>query len=242
MDAYHLRNFFNFPDIEEPTFELISYSSQSSTSERSEDSGVGLLKEENLRKLQEQLNPFIYQIAPTRNLYYTNAQYPLVLEERGCTFIDAQDERAPSSLETIINALKVDRANPIPSEKAREMWDEVRVATSEALVAAVVTSDILSSSSIRRRDSDNRINLTGQWGNGFPLPSRNSEPNFLIAAPNPDATIGYNGENVGGYYKARDHLGDHCSPVKGDKQLLFPVVTAEVKGLNSDAYAQRQNM
>ena len=181
-------------------------------------------------------------MASTRDLSYTNAQYPLALEERGCTFIDAQDERAPSNLETPINALKVDRANRIPSEKAREIWDEVRAATSEALVAEVVTLNILNRASMRRRDSDSRINLTGQWGNGFPLPSRNSEPNFLIAAPNPDATIGYNGENVGGYYKARDHLGDHCSPVKCDKQLLFPVVTVEVKSLNSDAYAQRQNM
>jgi hypothetical protein len=84
--------------------------------------------------------------------------------------------------------------------------------------------------------------LNTQWEGTFPLATLGEQAQYHIAAPNPDLAIGYSEDNLKGVLKARIFLHDQCAPLKSDKQLLFPVVTVEVKGAAIEVHAQRQNM
>jgi hypothetical protein len=215
--------------------------SSSSSSRSSTDSGVSFLTEENLRKLQEQITPKPYTMPARKNTPYTSTDYPWALTERGCNFIRLSEKPAPSNYTDIKTKIEAARPDDLTAEEAAKLWNAMTSTQAEDLVALVINSHILSCVSMRQPGQDLWMNLTGAWSNGFPLPTKVPTADFNIAAPSPDATIGYNAKVIAGTAAAREYLKDQCSPIKSGKQLVYPVVTVEVKGGGNVASAQVQN-
>ncbi|EDU45454.1 hypothetical protein A1F94_003087 [Pyrenophora tritici-repentis] len=240
MDPHHLQTFFGYPSVKEPTLDPNTQYPCFNTSNHSEDSGSSLLKEENLRKLQEQFLPQNYRKPSAKNIISTNDQYPALLKRRGCILVPTVEKRRPSNCETITKALEVTREEQTPPQSYAMTWDLTRNTNSKAGVTFVFTAKVLDYEILCQTGRDVRSNLAGQWRYGHPLPSGGST--LQIAAPNPDMTIGYNRDEITGCDEAIEYLGEYCTPIKGDGLLAFPVATAEIKHITGDAYAERQNM
>jgi hypothetical protein len=161
---------------------------------KSKDKSSRLLTEHNLRALQEQLQSPTVFITRDEVLSTTDTQYQRALRERGWFLLTLNDARAI------------------------KLSNVVQTATSDTMVASVITSSILDFVAMRQLGQDTWMNLAGQWSN-------------------PDAAIVYNENTMGGYFKAQQYLGGYCSPIKADPALLFPVVTVQAK----DYHARYRN-
>ncbi|CAE7177341.1 hypothetical protein CFE70_005667 [Pyrenophora teres f. teres 0-1] len=240
MDPHHMQTFFGYPSAKETTLDPNTQYPRFNTSNHSEDSWSSLLKEENLRKLQEQFLPQNYQKPPPKKITCANDQYPALLKKRGCVLVPTIEKRRPANYETITTALEATREEQTPPQNYAMTWDLMANTNSKAGVTFVFMAKVLDYEILRQTGRDVRSNLADQWRNGYPLPSGGST--LQIAAPNPDMTIGYNRDEMTGCDEAIEYLGEYCTPIKGDGSLAFPVATVEIKHLTGDAYAERQNM
>tara|TARA_R110002003_G_scaffold110_10_gene9327 strand:+ start:995 stop:1933 length:939 start_codon:yes stop_codon:yes gene_type:complete len=177
-----------------------------------------------------------------KTLRYDSPQYPKVLHERGITFHDLGSPTSPSNYDSIKEAICATRAHDMGRDNAEEAWNVLVGSEAEVEVLGVIAYDILTYRKMRQPKQDLWAKLNAQWEGTFPLATLGEQAQYYIAAPDPDLAIGYNEDNLKGVLKARMFLHDQCTPLKSDKQLLFPVVTVEVKGAASDEHAQRQNM
>ncbi len=153
-----------------------------------------------------------------------NPMYLVELNGRGIDFADETFDKLPSNLHDLKKALKEQRSDSGPNDKAaRVFWEHLEIAHGKTflyyILPKIVPLDAL--------DADDATYTVPeqQWYRKIMI-EPNAKP--ALTAVKPDQTIGWE-KHIFAYPKAMDHLDAYACPVVEVPRLAFPLFTVEAE-------------